>query len=112
MKGLLCSILEDKRIGNCSNNGISNRFDQVILVGAGIAEIFEPSEDCPAVKLIRRNIGGEYLSVEPIDRDESKTPYMAGGAFIYSSDSRFPSSYPIPLHDRQETWSDYKMLSN
>jgi hypothetical protein len=25
-----------------------------------------------------------------------------GGTFIYSSDSRFPSKYPIPLHDRVE----------
>jgi hypothetical protein len=27
---------------------------------------------------------------------------MFGGTFIYSSDSRFPSKYPIPLHDRVE----------
>jgi hypothetical protein len=27
---------------------------------------------------------------------------MFGGTFIFSSDSRFPSHYPIPLHDRVE----------
>jgi hypothetical protein len=30
---------------------------------------------------------------------------MAGGTFIYSSDSHFPSRYPIALHDRWETLS-------
>lgn len=36
---------------------------------------------------------------------------MAGGAFIYCCDSRFPSEYPIPLHDRYETQEEYDMLS-
>lgn len=114
MKGLLVSILEDKRIGNCSNNGISSRCSQVVLVGEGIPEIFEPSEDAPAVKLVKRILfcTKEYIHCEPVESTRrGNVGYMAGGTFVYSSDSRFPSDYPIPLHDRQETQEQYDMLS-
>ncbi len=67
LKGLRLSILHDKRIGNCSNGGISSRCSEVTLVGPGIAEIFEATSDAPAVKIVSRNIGGEYLHVEPIE---------------------------------------------
>jgi hypothetical protein len=58
MKGLICGILENKSIGNCSLNGISNRYKKVTLVGKGIPEIFEVTDDRPAVKLVYRTIGG------------------------------------------------------
>jgi hypothetical protein len=36
MKGLICSIYEDKSIGNCSNHGISSRVKEVVLIGPGV----------------------------------------------------------------------------
>lgn len=27
---------------------------------------------------------------------------MFSGAFVYTSDSRFPNQFPIPVHDRSE----------
>jgi hypothetical protein len=52
---------------------------------------------------------GEYLHAEPVDgerdaRREGKTVGpMFGGNFVYTSDSRFPNKYPIPVHDRWES---------
>ena len=37
---------------------------------------------------------------------------MFGGNFVYTSDSRFPSDYPIPIHDRFETQEQYDQLSH
>lgn len=40
---------------------------------------------------------GGYLTAYSVDGGGS-----FGGAFVYSSDSRFSWDYPIPLHDRVE----------
>ena len=110
MKGLLCGIYQSKEIGNCSNGGISSKVSSVILCGAGIPGIFEPTKEHPGVILDKKM--GHYLYCYPSEgRDESKVGWMSGGTFVYSSDSRFPSDYPIPLHDRQETEKEYEILS-
>ncbi len=100
MKGLSACILKGKY--HASNNGISSKYDEVTIVDDKVPGIFEPRENSPAVKLVRRIIGGRpYIHAEPIERPEG-IGWMASGAFIESSDSRFPNDYPIPLHDRQE----------
>ena len=68
---------------------------------------FTPSDDAPAVRLVRRRIGGEeYIHAEPVDPCPSGACRMAGGTFIYSCDSRYREavghSYPVSLHDRHE----------
>ncbi len=110
MKGLLVGIYQSKEIGNCSNGGISSHVKSVILCGPGLPEIFEANEKSPAVMLDKKM--GNYLYCYPANgRDPSKVGWMMGGTFVYSSDSRFPSDYPIPLHDRQETEKEYEILS-
>lgn len=115
MKGLICSILEDKDVANCSNGGISSKCRTVILVGEGIDEVFYVTPESPAVRIEKRRLIGSkepYLTAYPIEKSpEGRTSYMAGGAFIWSSDSRFPADYPVPLHDRTDTWDDYNALS-
>lgn len=112
MKGLRASIYENKEFGNSSNKGISSKVKEVTVVGEGIPEIFQVNESAPAVKIIKRDIGGEYLHAEPVEgKDPNTVGWMAGGAFIYSSDSRFPSKYPIGLHDRQESEELNNILS-
>ena len=87
---------------DCTMNGISSKADRLILVGDDIPEIFEVKPDMPAVRLIKRIIFDRpYVHAEPIDNLTGKG-FMAGGNFIYTSDSRFPSQYPISIHDRQE----------
>lgn len=97
MKGLLCFIYKHDN-SDASNRGISHYHDKVILVGEGIPEIFSPSETTPAV--ILENHYKDYWRAIPADND-GKWP-MFGGCFIHTSDSRFPFSHPIALHDRYE----------
>ncbi len=66
----------------------------------------EPTEDYPAVKLVRRELFGmKYIHAEPVNQPSGMNGPMFGGTFIYSCDSRFRDMcpYPIPLHDRFET---------
>lgn len=85
---------------------LCEKYKSAILYGEGIPEIFEESDECPALRLERRHLadrGDEndyYWTAYP---DFSpKGYYCFGGSFIYSPDSRFPSRYPIPVHDRDE----------
>jgi len=100
-KGLLVEIIKGKF--HSSNNGLSNYVDEVVIIDESVPEIFDADPvRCPAVKLVRRIIGGtEYIHAEPMEKP-SGLGWMASGAFLESSDSRFPNDYPIPLHDRQE----------
>ena len=52
-----------------------------------------------------------YVHAEPVDKPEGKVGPMFGGNFIYTSDSRFPNDYPIPVHDRFETPEQAEILS-
>lgn len=99
--GLHCSIF---RSNYRSDLNLLDKFDNVTLVEA--KGPFDPSEKYPAVKLVRRMIGGkEYVHAEPADKPPGKW-LMHGGSFISTSDSRFGEcvghSYPVPLHDRAE----------
>lgn len=112
MKGLHCDVYESKLIGNCSNHGVSSTHRQVTLVGPGIPEIFEADEKAPAVWLRKRKFGErEYIHAVPEEPGKETVWWMMGGSFIYTCDSRFPSDYPIPLHDRTEDTKTYKILS-
>ena len=103
-KGLLAYILKDS-LGDCSNDGISSKAQRVIIVGDNIPKIFETDEKTPAIKIVKRNLSnGEYIHAEPLENPRGNG-WMAGGAFIYSCDSRFRelvNAYPVSLHDRQE----------
>jgi hypothetical protein len=102
-KGLIVFIYKD-RGHSCSNGGLSSAHDKAILTGID-CEVFNVSEEYPGVKLVYRNLGrsqGQYVHAEPIEQPEGKRGPMFGGCFIYASDGRFPTDYPIPLHDRWE----------
>ena len=122
--GICVGIYQSKDIGNCSNNGISSRCKSVTLVGGGSPQIFEPCEDRPAVIIVNRKIGSrDYLTAYPAIKNPEtgcweiapvpagSVGWMAGGTFIYGSDSRFRFDYPVPLHDRSETQEEYDLLS-
>lgn len=114
MKGLLAWIYKEGG-RDSSNFGLSSRCDKVVIVGKGIPEISEASDDCPAVEIVERIvIGKPYLTAYPVKAaPQHQTLYMFGGCFIWSCDSRFRdiSEYPVPLHDRSETWEQYDALS-
>lgn len=73
----------------------------MILVGPRLPDLFEETPDCPAVELVRDRAG--YFSAVPGALKDAGVWTMFGGAFIWTSDGRFPNDYPIPLHDRVET---------
>jgi hypothetical protein len=45
----------DSPLGNCSNNGVSAKYTEVCVVN--VEGPFEPTEDTPAVRLIKRSAG-------------------------------------------------------
>lgn len=88
--------------GDCTNGGVTSKTDHCILFfrdGDGVPDEINGQ---PVLILSRRTIGGrEHLSAVPPMPHSGSGP-MFGGNFIYSCDSRFPSEYPIPVHDRFE----------
>ena len=145
MKGLSCEILGT----DCTNRGITSGARGAILCGDGICEIFEPSDDRPALALCyefepRGCRAGQLTLAKPRwleelgrlpdplkdwnalngrDRElkcysqqhemvrvvarpivdgEVRTGGMFGGHYIESCDARFPTTAPIPVHDRFE----------
>lgn len=105
MKGLAVWVYKSKIMGDCTNGGISSKHDEVLLVGPNIPQISQ-AHGRPCVTL--RELGGAINAV-PCDEDGKVDPkpwWMMGGNFIHCCDSRFPSRYPIPLHDRQEQDQD------
>lgn len=113
LKALRISILEDKEIGNCSNHGISERYDSILLLcDEGYIDVTGDEENL--CKVVRRNLWGkEYLHVEPVKAPKG-VGWMSGGTFVYSCDARFNriSEYPLSLHDRCESQELYNRLSN
>ena len=106
-KGIIVSILQAKGEGNSSNDGLSARHQKALLVGENILKVFEASLDLPAVTIqVKLVYERRYYYAVPLDEDgeplDKRFRVMNGGCFIWSSDSRFPFRYPIPLHDRLE----------
>lgn len=107
MKALPISVYTNSRYAGCSNGGITEQYDQLLLVcDDGFIDVDEKDPPENLVKIVSRRFGTrEYRHVEPVARP---TPgcagWMAGGALAYSCDSRFTalSLYPLSVHDRQE----------
>lgn len=108
LKGLPALIYRDGLGIDFSNRGISTTATEVVVVGPGIDRIFEATGERPAVRIIKRDhANGATCHAEPLHTGDGPGPwYMFGGAFIYSSDSRFRAGIDfygaVPLHDRRE----------
>ena len=104
LAGLLVSVLRSNGC-DCTNNGVTSRFDELVLVDPEIPGIFAVKPERPALKLVRRTICGRpYIHAVPVDASgEPVRGSMMGGNFVYTSDGRFPNAYPIPVHDRIES---------
>jgi hypothetical protein len=101
LQGMMVSVYSSDYPG-ASNYGISYTHKRLLLVGEGIPKIHEAGS-CPIIELRCHQLysGEEYLFSAPYLCHRS----MAGGSFIWSTDSRFRqhiSERPIPLHDRFE----------
>lgn len=113
-KGLSVSVIVHKDMSDSSANGISSKNDSLILIGENGEDLDSPfkGDENNTVMLVKRYLSnGIYLHCEPVKKPEGMNGPMFGGNFIYTSDSRFPSKYPIPIHDRFETQEQYNTLS-
>lgn len=113
MRALRVGIFENKWIGNCSNHGISETYDHILLVCPdGNVKIDEENPPANLCHIVERKLFGDgkiYRHVEPVAKPEH-LGWMYGGCLVYSSDARFGNE-PMRLHDRQETQELYDMLS-
>lgn len=115
-RGLRAQILTGKH--SSANGGISEQVTEVTLVGPQFPELFAPSESAPAVQMVVRNLGGQtVVHFEPVaSRPEGHVGYMASGAHVHSSDSRFSEAVgfhgAVSLHDRTESQALYNALSS
>lgn len=111
MKALPVCIYESKRIGNCSNNGISSRYKEILLLNPrGFIDVDMDNPPENLCEFVERNLFGEEANfIRPYKKAEG-AGWMDGGCIIDSSDSRFPSRHPVRLHDRDESWEMYNMM--
>jgi hypothetical protein len=132
-KGLLLTVYYNNNSRSCGGD-VSRNHEKVVVVGVvdetdprhpvtrtlpRESRVFTPGEDAPAVVLVIRNLfaGQERTMVlRPLAAPpEGHTPYMAGGSFADTSDSRWHAltrTYgAIPLHDRTDTWGTYHALT-
>ena len=98
---------------DCTNNGISSKYDTLLLVGTVYIEVDDNNLPENAVKIVERKLFGKiYKHIEPCKK-ATQIGYMSGGNIAYSCDSRFRelSETPLLIHDRQESQELYDTLS-
>lgn len=114
MKALPVYVYKNDSFKGCSNKGISEKFDTLLLIHEeGFIDVDENNPPENLVKIVTRNIlGSEYKHIEPYKK-ATMIGYMDGGSYASTSDSRFSriSKYPLAIHDRQETQEEYDTLS-
>ena len=88
-------------LGDCTNNGLTSKEDSLILhYGQGLDLDMIPDDE---LVLVERTLFGEEANYAvPAGLYKVGRHSMAGGNWIYTSDSRFPSKAPISVHDRVE----------
>jgi len=107
MRALRVDIFKNQG-NNYSNHGISERFDDILLIcDDGYIDV---KGDEPNLCKVVDSRG--YLHIEPVAEPKG-LGWMAGGTIVYTSDSRFRelSEYPLVLHDRCESQELYNKLS-
>lgn len=114
MRGLYVDVYRTPGLSDCTNGGISSKYDRLLLIGIEGPEEIDP-DNLPenAVKIGGVYIAGEYhYHLRPVkEPDPDCAGWMCGGNIAYTSDSRFPHDYPLRIHDRQESWEEYEHLS-
>ena len=102
MKKVLTFVYKNS-LGDCTNHGLTSKYDHLNLYYGQLneEEINELPED--SLILIERVLCGEpaHYAV-PVEIYKSGRHSMAGGNFVYTSDSRFPEKAPLSVHDRVE----------
>ena len=113
MKALPINVYRTSRYTDCTNGGITSKYDVLLLACEdGYITVDESNPPENLVKIVTRNLfGKEYKHIEPVAPvPEGHVGYMAGGNIASTSDSRFDSDYPLEVHDRTETQAQYDAM--
>lgn len=107
MKALPIEVYRRKG-ADCSNDGISSKFDTLLLVcDEGFVDVDENELPENLVRMVKRYLfGQDVYSIRPW-KDPEGVGWMFGGNFAHTSDSRFSRMFggqygAIAIHDRQE----------
>ena len=109
---LLSVEIFKSRHGDCSNHGISSKFNEILIpCETGYMEVDENNPPENLCRVVVRDLGFcEYVHVEPWNKAKG-AGWMYGGTIVDTSDSRFRKAtgidYPLHLHDRDESWEEY-----
>ena len=96
--------------GDYTNGDISSEVDELYLITPdGFCDM--PEKDPRVVEVKHIGAHAYVTTVRPFHAPDAVLGPMAGGNFVYSPDSRFPSEYPLPIHDRWESPELYDLLS-
>ncbi len=117
-------VYRHKAWGDCTNGGVSSRYDTMTLFWEcereeAIAYCEQNGMDTDACLWLEpRELWGEDHSyARPLEHQQGMCGPMMGGNFIYTCDGNFPKLHglktnsPIPVHDRYETREEYAELS-
>ena len=109
VKTLPVNVYYNDHFRRCANDGVTETCETLYLV---IPEGWYSLEESDPRLLRIVEHRGKYMHAEPINPGDTSgcVGPMFGGNFVYTSDSRFPNKYPIPVHDRYETYEQYKLL--
>ena len=122
MKTILVFPLRSS-IGDCTCGGVTsiNRSLQLFSADTTNEEVEEYFKVCPEMKFtairVMKNENPIYsVRAEVVfKKPSSEGTYLAGGNFVYTSDSRYKEvtgiDYPISVHDRFESWEMYHGMS-
>ena len=117
MKALPVFVYRCTMIGDCTNGGISSKYDKLlVLCDAGYVNVDMNNPPENLVKMVERNtMNGTHYHLEPVAAPKG-IGWMAGGNYADSSDSRFCDMCngmygALAIHDRQETPEMYDLLS-
>ena len=117
MKKTLPVYVYRSPLGDCTNGGLSASL-QIMCLACPDGWLDVEDDDPRLLRLEARDFhrrkSPPYLVAIPVNPGlptEKNVGPMFGGNFIWTSDSRFPGDYPIPIHDRWETAEQYDILS-
>ena len=138
LRGLRLSVYRAVEFPDCTNGGISGKHARVTVVGRLVGDtvvplpdgccIFEADDDAPAVVLVESRCPGydptphlvplEFVHGTPVDC----VGPMSGGNYAWTTDSRWGQLGKlyeglrhldaVAIHDRIETYAQYRALSH
>lgn len=117
MKALPVYVYRRPNGTDCTNGGISAKYDRLLVVCPdGFIDVDENDPPENLCKVVKRHLfGRDIFHVEPVVPPKG-AGWMAGGNFAETSDSRFGKLCgdmygALSIHDRDESWEMYDMLS-